>query len=66
MNILYKKWWDNGNKVFQIINYKQGWKTNGSPPKFKIRVNKYNEFTDVTIILGFLVFNYVNLNKGDN
>lgn len=66
MKLIFRKWWSNESKVFDIINYKQEWKANGNPPQFKIRTNKYNDFLDITIIIGYLVFNYVNFKlQGD-
>ena len=39
MKKIYEKWGDNGNKVFQITNYKKSWKEVGNPPLFRFRTN---------------------------
>ena len=71
MKILYEKWWDNGNKVIQIINYKSAWKENGNKPRIKLyenggRKSKGDSCFDINLIVGYTVFNYCNfnLNKG--
>lgn len=67
MKKIYEKWWDNGNKVFQITNYKKAWKAVGHPPLFRFRTNgarKENgdNCLDVHLEIGYTVFNYTNFN----
>jgi hypothetical protein len=67
MKEIYEKWWDNGNKVFQITNYKKVWKGVGNPPLFRFRTNgakKKNgdKCLDVFLEIGYTVFNYTNFN----
>lgn len=39
MREIYRKWWDNGNKVFQIVNYRKGWKEVGNKPHISFHTN---------------------------
>lgn len=67
MKKIYEKWWDNGNKVFQITNYKKSWKEVGNPPLFRLRTNgarksKGDKCLDIQLEIGYTVFNYCNFN----
>ena len=67
MKEIYEKWWDNGNKVFQITNYKKSWKEVGNPPLFRLRTNgarkrKGDKCLDIHLEIGYTVFNYTNFN----
>jgi len=67
MNKIYMKWWDNGNKIFDIINYKDDWKKNNNPPILKFQSNgarksKGDTCLDIKLTIGYIVFNYVNFN----
>lgn len=67
MKILYEKWWDNGNKVFQIINYKKDWKENGNEPRISLfenggRKRKGDNCFDINLIVGYTNFNYTHYN----
>lgn len=71
MKEIFIKRWNNGNKVFQIINYKKSWKEEGNPPLIKFTTNgakkKNNDkCLDVNLIIGYLVFNYTNFNLQRN
>lgn len=71
MNKIYEKWWNNGNKVFEIINYKQAWKENGNKPRFSFGTNgarkrKGNSCLDVNLYIGYISFNYTNFNLQKN
>ena len=39
MKKIFEKWWNNGNKVFEIINYKKEWKEVGNPTLLRFRTN---------------------------
>lgn len=65
MKIIFKKWWNNGNKVFLIINYKKSWKEYSNPPMIEFKTNgakkKYDDSClSVTLTIGYIVFNYTN------
>lgn len=67
MKKIYEKWWENGNKVFQITNYKKSWKEVGNPPLLRFRTNgarknKGDKCLDVHLEIGYTVFNYTNFN----
>lgn len=67
MNTIYEKWWDNGNKVFSIIDYKTAWKEVGNKPLLRFRTNKAKKrkgdrCLDVHLEIGYTVFNYCNFN----
>ena len=67
MKKIYEKWWDNGNKGFQITNYKKSWKEVGNPPLFRFRTNGARKSTGdkclaVHLEKGYTVFNYCNFN----
>lgn len=67
MKQIYEKWWDNGNKVFQITNYKIPWKEIGTGPFLRARTNgakkyKGDKCLDVNVEIGYTVFNYTNFN----
>lgn len=70
MKILFEKWWDNGSKVFQIINYKESWEKNGNKPRVNFfenggRKRNGDNCLDIHLIIGYTIFNYCNyaLNK---
>lgn len=65
--IIFEKWWNKGNKLFQIRNYKKSWKEVGNPPMFKFRTNGANKKNgntclDVQLYIGYMIFNYINFN----
>lgn len=65
--IIFEKWFDGGNKVISLINYKVPWKENGNKPRLKIYENggrrrKGDRCFDLHIIVGYLIFNYCNYN----
>ena len=67
MKVIYEKWWDNGNKTFQIINYNRAWKEYGYKPRVTLHDNggrKRNgdKCFDLQLIVGYTVFNYCNFN----
>ncbi len=71
MKVIYEKWWDNGNKVFSITNYKESWKAVGNKPLFRFRTNgarksKGHTCLDVNLEIGYTVFNYCNFNLQGN
>lgn len=71
MREIYRKWWDNGNKVFQIVNYRKGWKEVGNKPHISFHTNgakKSNgdKCLDVSITIGYIEFNYCNFNLQGN
>lgn len=72
MKIIYEKCWDNGNKVFQITNYKKSWKEVGNKPLLRFRTNgakksKGDNCLDVHLEIGYTVFNYCNFDlQGKN
>ena len=64
---IFEKWWDKGNKVFQITNYKKSWKEVGNKPRFLLHENggrKKNgdNCFDISLIIGYIIFNYTNFN----
>lgn len=67
MTIL-EKWWNNDNKSFSIRNYKKWWKENGNKPRISLHTNgakknnKKDTCLDVSLIIGYTVFNYTNWN----
>ena len=65
--VIFDKWWDNGNKNISLLNYRKSWKENGNPPMFCVRTNgakKKNGATcfDFLIYFGYLILNYTNFN----
>ena len=65
MNKIFEKWFDNGNKVFQIINYKKDWKQNGNKPIISFKTNgakknKGDKCLDINIWIGYTNINYTN------
>lgn len=71
MKKIYEKWWDNGNKVFQITNYKKSWKEVGNPKLFRFRTNgakkrKGDKCLDVHLEIGYIVINYCKFNLQEN
>ena len=71
MKIIYEKWWDNGNKVFQITNYKKCWKEVGNKPRINFHTNgarkrKGDKCLDISLTIGYTVFNYCNFNLQNN
>jgi len=68
MKKVFEKWWDKDTKNFSINNYKEAWKENGNKPRLKFHTNgskKKNEkdtCLDVSIIIGYTIFNYTNFN----
>lgn len=65
--VIFDKWWDNGNKNISLLNYRKTWKENGIKPIFRIRTNgarKKNgdKCFDFFIYFGYLVFNYTHFN----
>lgn len=67
MKNIFEKWWDNGNKVFQVTNYKKSWIEVGNPPLLRFRTNgakKKNgdKCLDTHLEIGYTVFNYTNFN----
>lgn len=67
MKKIFEKWWDKGNKVFQITNYKKIWKEVGNKPRLLLHENggrKKNgdNCFDISLIVGYTIFNYTNFN----
>ena len=65
MKILFEKWWCNNTKVFQITNYKELWKENGTKPMLKLFHNggkkKNGDIVfDISLIVGYTIFNYTD------
>lgn len=70
MKILYQKWWDNDNKVFQIVNYRKAWKENGNKPRIKLfenggRKKNGDNCFDIHLIVGYTIFNYCHFNMNE-
>lgn len=65
MKKIFEKWWDKNTKSFLITNYKKSWKENGNKPRISFfhnhgkMVNGDTCF-DVTLIVGYTIFNYTN------
>lgn len=67
MKTIFEYWWDNGNKVFDVINFAKPWKQNNIKPKLSFKTNgakksKGDKWLDVSLTVGYIVFNYVNFN----
>lgn len=66
MKIIFRKWWDNGNKLFSITNYNHAWKVNGIKPSIKFQTNGakkgIDKCLDSALIIGYTIFNYVDFN----
>ena len=67
MKKIFEKWWDKGNKVFQITNYKKSWKEVGNKPRLLLHENggrKKNgdNCFDISLIVGYTIFHYANFN----
>lgn|GEM_PF-2064802 len=65
MNILFQKWWSRETRQFSIINYKKAWKEVGNSPRIKLfhngaRKKSGDTCRDVTLIIGYTIFNYTN------
>ena len=65
MKTLFEKWWRNGTKCFQIVNYKREWKENGNKPRLYMFENdgrkKNGDIVfDISLIVGYTIFNYTN------
>lgn len=61
----FSHWWKRDTKYIGLHNYKAPWKENGIKPTWRIRTNgasRKNGDTcfDLTIFLGYIVFNYSN------
>lgn len=71
MKTIFEKWFNDGDKVLQITNYKKSWKENGNKPRILLHENKGrrkngDKCFDITLILGYTVFNYCNFNLQKN
>lgn len=71
MKIILEKWWDKGNKVFQITNYKEAWKEVGNKPRLSFHTNgarkrRGDTCLDISLTIGYIVFNYCNFNLQNN
>lgn len=67
MKEIFKLWWAEKDRVFVITNYKKSWKEIGNPPLFRFRSNgakKKNgdKCLDVSLVIGYTEFNYINFN----
>lgn len=67
MKVIYEKWWNHGNKVFSIINYKDSWEKNGIEPRIELFTNgarkrKGDKCFDLHLTIRYTVFNYCNYN----
>ena len=65
MREIYEKWWDRDTKVFMITNYKRVWRENGNKPRLCFFTNgakrrNGDKCLDVTLIIGYTIFNYTN------
>ena len=61
------KWWLNDTKCIQLISFKRAWKENGIKPRLSIHTNgakkkRGDTCFSFTIIIGYLMFNYMNWN----
>lgn len=61
----FDRWWKRNTKHIGLYNYKVPWKEIGQKPIWRIRTNgasRKNGDTcfDLTIFLGYIVFNYTN------
>lgn len=64
---IFEKWWDNDGKCFQILNYREPWKENGNKPRITLyenggRKRNGDRCFDITLIIGYTIFNYCNFN----
>ena len=71
MKKIFERWWDNGNKVFQITNYRNAWKEVGNKPRLLLHSNgakKKNgdKCLDISLIVGYTIINYTNFNLQGN
>jgi hypothetical protein len=72
MKKIFEHWWDNGNKVFQITNYKNAWKEVGNKPRLLLHENggrrrNGDSCFDISLIVGYTIINYTNFNlQGDS
>lgn len=67
METIFEKWWKKGTKVFQITNYKKSWKEVGNKPRLCLHENggrkkKGDNCFDISLIIGYTIFNYTNFN----
>lgn len=68
MKKIFEKWLSKGNKVISLINYKDSWSKNGVGRVWGARTNGAKKENpkdtcfDMSIRLGYLVFNYTNFN----
>lgn len=65
MKTIFQRWFSKETKQFSIINYKKAWKENGNKPRICFFTNgarKKNgdSCRDVTLIIGYTIFNYTN------
>lgn len=63
--IIFEKWWNNDNKVFSIINYKEPWREHGIKPHIRFGTNgakkKNGDYClDVTFVIGYILISYTN------
>lgn len=71
MKKIFERWWDNGNKAFQITNYRNAWKEVGNKPRLLLHSNgakKKNgdKCLDISLIVGYTIINYTNFNLQGN
>lgn len=71
MKKIFSKWWDFGNKNFQIVNYKKSWKEYGIVPKIRFRTNgarrkNGDNCFDAELVIGYTCFMYTNFNLQRN
>ena len=68
MKIIIQKWWKQYKHQFSIINYRKSWRQNGNKPRIDFWTNGakkgVDRCLDVTLILGYTVFNYSNFDYG--
>ena len=65
MKKIFEKWWNNDNAVFSIINYKKAWRECGNNPRLGVfenhgRRKNGDRCFDVSLIIGYMIFNYCN------
>ena len=67
MKRIFEKWWDDGNKVFGVYNYRDPWKRCGIKPMIKLHENGGrkklgDKCFDITLIIGYTTISYTTFN----
>jgi hypothetical protein len=64
MKTIFEKWL--GERCFSVRSYKKAWRENGNKPRIDFwtngakKSNPKDTCLDVTLIIGYTVFNYTN------